>query len=694
MADNKIRIPGGAIPGIAATIDLDTTNFATEDSMRELIKLLNPRATTNPRTKADRDAARAATDLTTDLSDFGDQIDLTSDEIDNAGGKLSDVFDGIGGKISKYSIEAIDSFQRIANAGDEQSGKLSATIETIADISRRILDAMSDMVGSIPVIGGFAAAAVGAAKVLLEVGSAVAGFVTGMLESLREQQRQLFDSGVYFARGIDDAADLARENGVTIGVLGKAAEAAKDSLRLFAGGAAAGLRKTTQAFGKLEKDGTARLLYAMGYTQDEILSSMADYGAAAAQAGKDLNMDQLAAGTLAYLKNQKELSRLTGEDIKSMKAKQEALGRETAFQSMLSGMQPEAAASLKAMISALPESQAELAKARILGMQVTDPALAYLNANMTEFGNTFAEVGNRARAGTLDEASARDLLVKANEAAATETTRIRDSLGGPAMLGQLAQAGGTIGDIVTKLGQINADATRIAEAGGVASETFNLDKIAVEMSTNASSLSESIATFTTIETKIASGMQGAATAMTTQAMAFAENLPVLLNQMGEKLGVQTAQNISGPMAELSAALASAGSDWNPFSDMVTQAAAADPYKGLSAEQLSDAGITRSTTSQGRGGSGTNIYSMRSQGGPVARGSEYLVGEGGKPEIFQPSTDGRIISTASAVPVKMTEIAVFRDIASKLDLLNTLNRAMLTAMESNNRLTRQGNMLAS
>jgi len=694
MADTKIKIPGGAIPGITGSIDLDATNFATEDSMRELIKLMNPRAAANPRTKADRDAAAATRDAAGAADDFGDQIDLTSDQIDDAGSKLSDAFDGIGGKISNFSTGVINSFENIASAGDEQSGKLSATINTIVDYSRKFLDAVGDMVGSIPVIGGFAAAAVGAAKVLLEVGSAVAGFVTGMLESLREQQKQLFDSGVYFAKGIDDAADLARENGVTIGVLGKAAESAKDSLRLFAGGTAAGLRKTTQAFGKLDKDGTARLLYTLGYTQDEILSGMADYGAAAAQAGKNLSIDELADGTLEYLRNQKELSRLSGEDIKSMKAKQEALGRETAFQSMLSGMGPDAAASLKAMISALPESQAELAKARILGMQVTDPALAYLDANMQGFGNVFTEVGNRARDGSLTQDTATKLLVKANEAAAAETTRIRDSLGGPAMLGQLTQAGGTIGDIVTKLGQINADATRIAEAGGKASETFDLDKIALEMSTNASSLNESLATYTEIETNISNAMQGAATKMTKEAMAFAENLPYVLNEMAKKLGVEVAQNISGPMAELSAALDSAASDLNPFTDSVSKGAESDPYRGLTDKQLDAAGIKRSNIKGYRNSAGTNTYTKRSQGGPVARGSEYLVGEGGHPEIFQPSTDGRIVSTASAVPVKMTEISVFRDISSKLDLLNMLNRAMLTAMESNNRLTRQGNMLAS
>ncbi len=92
-------------------------------------------------------------------------------------------------------------------------------------------------------------------------------FKVHQVRHIQFQQKQLFDSGVYFAKGIDDAADLASKNGTTIGVLGKAAESAKDSLRLFAGGAAAGLRKTTQAFGKLDKDGTTPLLYALGYTQ-------------------------------------------------------------------------------------------------------------------------------------------------------------------------------------------------------------------------------------------------------------------------------------------------------------------------------------------------------------------------------------------------------------------------------------------
>jgi len=689
MADNKIKIPGGKIPGIGSDIELVASNFATEDSMRELISLLNPRASANPRARADRDAARSAREAAGELDELGDQIDLTTDQIDDAGGRLSDRFDGVGGKISEVATGLINSFENIAMAGDEQSGRLSKTIETIAGVGRRMLDAFSEITDSIPLIGGtLGKFAVGTAKLTLEVGAAAAGFVTGMLEALRDQQRQLFDSGVYFAKGIDDAADLASKNGVTIGVLGKAAESAKDSLRLFAGGAAAGLRKTTQAFGKLDKDGTNKLLYALGYTQDEILSGMADFGASAALAGKDLSMDELAAGSLEYLKNQKELSRITGEDIKSMKAKQEALGREAAFQSMLAGMQPEAASALKAMIAGLPESQAELAKARILGMQVTDPALAYLDANMQGFGNVFTEVGNRARDGSLTEASSKDLLVKANVAAAAETTRILNSYGGPAMQGQLLQAGGIIGDVITRLGNIRADATRIEKAGGKFSETFDLDKIAEEFKTNATSLSGSIAKYTQIETTIANAMQAAAVQMTEGAIAFAKNLPTLFDKMAEELGIQTAQNINGSMAKLSAAIEKNGI-------LKPGITGADPYSGLTNAQLDAAGITRSMEmSEGRGTPRTTaVYKKRSQGGPVARGSDYLVGEGGKPEIFQPSTDGRIIPTGSAVPVKMSEIAVFRDMASKLDLLTRINGAMLTAMESNNRLTRQGNMLA-
>jgi len=284
MADNKIKIPGGTIPGINAAVELEASNFATEDSMRELISLLNPR-TSNPRRRAERETERAARETADGLDELGDQIDLTTDEIDDAGGRLSKKFNGIGGKISEVATGLVNSFENIAMTGDEQSGKLSKTVETIAGVGRRMLDAVSDMAESFPILGGtLGKFAVGTAKLTLEVGAAVTGFVTGMLESLRDQQRQLFDSGVYFARGIDDAADLASKNGTTIGVLGKAAESAKDSLRLFAGGAAAGLRKTTQAFGKLDKDGTNKLLYALGYTQDEILSGMADFGASAALA--------------------------------------------------------------------------------------------------------------------------------------------------------------------------------------------------------------------------------------------------------------------------------------------------------------------------------------------------------------------------------------------------------------------------
>ncbi len=179
MADNKIKIPGGKIPGIGSDIELVASNFATEDSMRELISLLNPRASANPRARADRDAARSAREAAGELDELGDQIDLTTDQIDDAGGRLSDRFDGVGGKISEASTGLINSFENIAMAGDEQSGRLSKTIETIAGVGRRMLDAFSEITDSIPLIGGtLGKFAVGTAKLTLEVGAAAAGFVT------------------------------------------------------------------------------------------------------------------------------------------------------------------------------------------------------------------------------------------------------------------------------------------------------------------------------------------------------------------------------------------------------------------------------------------------------------------------------------------------------------------------------------
>jgi SLT domain-containing protein len=41
---------------------------------------------------------------------------------------------------------------------------------------------------------------------------------------------------------------------------------------------------------------------------------------------------------------------------------------------------------------------------------------------------------------------------------------------------------------------------------------------------------------------------------------------------------------------------------------------------------------------------------RQHGGPVRRGEAYLVGEGGRPEVFVPSADGTVVPIDAAHPV--------------------------------------------
>jgi len=115
----------------------------------------------------------------------------------------------------------------------------------------------------------------------------------------------------------------------------------------------------------------------------------------------------------------------------------------------------------------------------------------------------------------------------------------------------------------------------------------------------------------------------------------------------------------------------------------------DQYGGLSDRELAALGVKRES-----GTFGTNyVYTppARALGGPVAKGSEYLVGETG-PEKFTAGQDG-MITPLKPVPVTISG-AAFKDMNERLDLLARINGAMLNAMERNNSLTRQGQMLSS
>lgn len=685
---NKIK---GKVPGINGEIEFEATGFATEESLRNLIKAITG-SSTGPAREATR-AAKASTKATNDaaraMEDFGDQIDLTTDEIERSTKNFSKNVDKVGGYLINSATSLGNAFENIASAGDEQSGKLSAMTRSFGDGLSSLTNTLDDIVEGIPLIGGaISAFTTDIAQGVIAAGSFAMSFVTGALEGFRDQQNRLFDSGVYFARGIDDAADVAGDAGTTIGYLAKTAENAGDSLRLFEGGTAKGLRTVAKTF----KDfGTAnqRLLYSMGYSQDEIMAGIADFGASMSQAGAKLTPEGLVQGSMQYLMNLKELSRLTGTSIKEQRDSQEANRRNLFVQNQLAGLSSKERGATEAFLNTVPKEMQAFA----LAGRAFDTDTGIIAQRLPTYAQGIADITQQLKTGAIDniEATKRYEALMRDPAIAAEIQANQKLLGNAP-----AEIYGSLSGVINTIGQLQAQLSGNVQAASTAAEKFDtaatlkmIEENIADTNKHADSLNIAIGKYTDIEVTLSSQMQQASVAMTSAALDFAGGLAATLISIVDRLkgatGGTSAQDLLRDI------------NTNMFSNSESFEKGSDPYAALTDEQLAKAKLKRTVIPGGDTFNGEYMVStpdmvtyekMKALGGPVAKGSDYLVGETG-PEKFTPTESGTI-TPLKAVPVNIND----QNMTSRLDSLIALNSAMLRAMERSNALTRQGQLLAS
>lgn len=382
----------------------------------------------------------------------------SSKKIKSAGEKLVDGLKSVTGRITS-GLRSIGS--------ESESGA-----KAIKNITDSVGGAISDFAGQF----GFVGKALGTFSTAI---TGATGLALGFVDELESTNKKIGEAGVMFGdtfgqgSGIDELAAIIEDTGLSMGIFNKVLDQSESSLRLFTGGTTEGIRRVTSSFKKLRDgtDGQYESIVKLGYSTEDIMEGMADFGAAAKLAGKDLNMDQLADGTTQYLKMQRELTRLTGTSVKDAKAKAEALTREAAFQSYLEGLEPAAASAVEQMLASLPESQQEIAKAAMMGYQILDPALAYVKSQVPEFQSHFEKIGEMAKDGSLNMENVKEYTADSQKIAFEEFKRVRDQLGGSQMLGQYSQASGLISQIVTILGNTIAEARPNAEAAGNIKDT-------------------------------------------------------------------------------------------------------------------------------------------------------------------------------------------------------------------------------
>jgi hypothetical protein len=89
-------------------------------------------------------------------------------------------------------------------------------------------------------------------------------------------------------------------------------------------------------------------------------------------------------------------------------------------------------------------------------------------------------------------------------------------------------------------------------------------------------------------------------------------------------------------------------------------------------------IARVTGASGVGASASKQMKKRATGGPVIKGEAYIVGDGGKPEVFVPNQSGRILPDTSAL---MRHAAASTATSSRSGPLNLIYRGNATGLEA-------------
>lgn len=361
------------------------------------------------------------------------------------------------------------SFQNISDESGTGAKALKGFVDGIGSAVSGLASSLPGMFGS--VLGGLATAITGAI-------SAAMGFVT----QLSETNKTVAEAGLLFGdtlgsgSGIDELNRMAISASLPMSALTEVVKSSNDSLRLMAGGSTSGLRAVTAGFAKLKSANEGQLdgLYKLGYTTEEIIGGMADYGAAAKMAGKNLSTEELAEGTEKYLRAQRELTKLTGVEAKDAKAKAEALKSDIAYRRMLQEVGGDNAQTLEKMLSNVNESYQPLVKTLLTGGQITDQNMALLQQALgPEFVDTIRSIGEQARSGvTLDPQVVNDQFASALKKAGDNMDAYMQQYSA-ATLQTIMNKGGPFAGFLEMLGPIYKDITASREAAGNTTDNAN-----------------------------------------------------------------------------------------------------------------------------------------------------------------------------------------------------------------------------
>lgn len=331
----KARITG-EIPNVGQ-IEVEG-NLATEETLAELIDAITRQQnSTKTDTKKFNDEIE---DAASGLDEFSDELERAERAQDRVNQSMIDLVD--------QSQSVITGFARTARS----TSSLSDMVESAGDIVSGLAGGLG---GMIPLFGEGTARLAEAAS---QAAFALLGMAVGAIESFQSLNRSIMDSGMLLDGGFTGFSNAAREAGLPITAFGEAVLASTNRLRLMSGGQPGGLARLASGIRELNEASSENMaeLYALGFTASEVTAGMANVAIAADRAGQNLSSEELAAGTYDYLRNLRELTRLTGISTEEAMAQVEANRANLFVQNQLMGLAPEQRAAAEDFVAAMERS--------------------------------------------------------------------------------------------------------------------------------------------------------------------------------------------------------------------------------------------------------------------------------------------------------------------------------------------------
>ena len=374
------------IPGVGQ-IDVEG-NFATNDSVQELIAIMRNQGRTPGSSTS---FSKTAQDAEDGLASFSDELE----DAEQSQKKLTDRVTGLAASVQGGT----DTMMKFSDSG----GNMTDVMDTMAPI---IEDTARGIGGLVPILGEGLEELAGAAA------TAAFGLATaavGMIEGFIGLNKQLYNMNLMGTGGFKQFADAAETAQIPVNEFASAMLQSTDKLRLFGSGAPGGIGQISNALGQLSRDGTLETLYSLGFTTEEVVAGMADYAVAAERSGRALSTPELAAGSAVYLKNLRELSRLTGVSVKEQQAEIDAQRANLFVQNQMLSLAPEQRAQAMAFASAIPEALVPI-KDFIISGQSYNTESALMVSQMPTAATALRQAYQQIESGNLSASQAQELL--------------------------------------------------------------------------------------------------------------------------------------------------------------------------------------------------------------------------------------------------------------------------------------------